>query len=111
MHSWEDFAETFNAYLDMRAVLDTAAHFGVRANMLAAVDAADDFDRMIRDYMIVGVVANELNRDLGLPDLVPEVFTAAVRDKLRWVHEMAAAAARPPGAEESAAVNLAGVAG
>ena len=31
MHPWEDFAESFAAYLDMVSVLDTALHMSVGA--------------------------------------------------------------------------------
>ena len=135
MHPWEDFAETFNAYLDMRAVLATAAHFGIRqrdrpadspggndenrsggndenrssgnaenrfsgnANDSLSGNAAgrsdDQFDAMMFSYMSVGLVANELNRDLGLTDLVPEVFTKPVRAKLRWIDDLVRRHARP----------------
>ena len=88
MHSWEDFAETFNAYLDMRAVLDTATHFKLEGVLYTEVDAKKRFDRMIQAYTKAGIIANELNRDLGLLDLVPEVFTRPVREKLRWVHQL-----------------------
>lgn len=95
MHPWEDFAETFNAYLDMRAVLDTANHFGIRSETLLKTKSSEAFDRMIFGYMVTGLVANELNRDLGLPDLVPEVFTETVRSKLRWIHELVGQHANP----------------
>lgn len=96
MHPWEDFAETFNAYLDMRAVLDTASHFGIRSATLLKTKPKNEFDRMIFSYMVTGLVANELNRDLGLPDLVPEVFTKPVRNKLLWIHELVKRNSHPP---------------
>ena len=50
---------------------------------------------MMFSYMSVGLVANELNRDLGLTDLVPEVFTKPVRAKLRWIDDLVRRHARP----------------
>ncbi len=82
MHPWEDFAETFGTYLDMVSVLDTARHFGVTRCDLY------DVDSMIKCYQEVGFLANEFNRDMGLVDLVPEVFVPAVIVKLRFIHTL-----------------------
>ncbi|MAT14824.1 MAG: hypothetical protein CMJ46_06085 [Planctomyces sp.] len=82
MHPWEDFAETFNVYLDMLSVLATADNFEVVHNDLT------DFDRMFRHYLHVGLMANEFNRDMGLLDLVPEVFVPPVKEKLRFIHAL-----------------------
>jgi hypothetical protein len=84
MHPWEDFAETFAAYLDMAAILDTAEHFRIGSRR------ADSADAMVLEYQKLGIIVNELNRDLGLLDLVPEVFTPAVIEKLRFVHKLRA---------------------
>lgn len=80
MHPWEDFAETFGVYLDMHAILATSEHFGM------AVGNSHTLDEMTAEYKHIGVLVNELNRDIGLPDLVPEVFTKAIVEKLRFVH-------------------------
>lgn len=82
MHPWEDFAETFGAYLDMVSVLDTASHFQVARCKL------DNLESMIKNYQQVGLIANEFNRDMGLVDLVPEIFVPAVVEKLRFVHSL-----------------------
>lgn len=82
MHPWEDFAETFNTYLDMVAVVDTSLHFGLTKATW------NDFDKMLSEYRRLGVIANELNRDMGLIDLVPEVFTPVITDKLRFVNKL-----------------------
>ena len=84
MHPWEDFAETFGAYLDMVAIVSTARHFD------RVMVSADDrnFDHMLAAYGAVGIVANELNREMGLLDLVPEVFTDPVVKKLRFIHSL-----------------------
>lgn len=103
MHSWEDFAESFNAYLDMRTVLGTAAHFKIRRALrrrespaAARPKSTDSFETMIADYARVGIVANEFNRDLGLLDLVPEVFTTAVVEKLKFIHRLCDPKVRVP---------------
>ncbi len=82
MHPWEDFAETFSAYLDMVSVVDTANHFGVTSGDL------EDFNAMLKSYSRVGLIANEFNRDMGLLDLVPQIFVAPVVEKLRFVHQL-----------------------
>jgi len=82
MHPWEDFAETFGAYLDMIAVLQTASHF-----KLTRPDFAQ-FDDLISCYQQIGQIGNELNRDMGLLDLVPEVFMPPVIKKLEFIHSL-----------------------
>ena len=82
MHPWEDFAETFGAYHDMLTVIETANHFGVTELDLTR------FDGLVRGYAKVGMMANEFNRDMGLLDLVPEIFVAAVIPKLRFIHSL-----------------------
>ncbi len=84
MHPWEDFAETFNAYLDMTTILDTSDHFDILR--IKAIDFGD----MIDAYREVGILANEFNRDMGLLDLVPEIFVPPVIEKLRYIHGLRA---------------------
>ncbi|PQO48186.1 hypothetical protein C5Y93_00445 [Blastopirellula marina] len=84
MHPWEDFAETFATYLDMVAIVFTAQHFG-RVNV--DVDL-NEFDAMVKAYGEIGIVANEFNREIGLLDLVPEVFSKPVIEKLRFIHRL-----------------------
>jgi hypothetical protein len=84
MHPWEDFAETFALYLDIADVLDTASHNELAGGLdVQSLDA----EEMIATYLELGVAANELNRSMGLIDLVPEVLTPAVCEKLAFVHE------------------------
>lgn len=89
MHPWEDFAETWAAYLDVVSVLDTAANNGLGADPKAL-----PFDERILAYQRLGLAWNELNRSLGLIDAVPEVFVPAVIEKLRYVHDLLAGVAR-----------------
>ena len=84
MHSWEDFAETFKVYLDMIAIVNTASYF-----KRLSMDTDDrNFETLITAYTDIGIVANEFNRDIGLLDLVPEVFTQPVIRKLKFVHSL-----------------------
>ncbi|WP_425397446.1 putative zinc-binding metallopeptidase [Aeoliella sp.] len=83
-HPWEDFAETYAFYLDMRAVLDTLRW---NAPHLVA-DLGDDLPAMLLSYCQAGIVLNEINRTMGLTDLVPEVVPPPVVAKLQFVHDV-----------------------
>lgn len=85
MHPWEDFAETWGTYLDMVSELDTAWHhgFGGTDDPVHA-----DLDEMVRRYQELGIALNEINRSVGLLDVVPEVFVPPVVEKLRCIHEL-----------------------
>jgi len=91
MHPWEDFAETFATYLDMVSVLDTAMHMNV-AKSCDPIQAT--LPNMVERYVSLGVVLNEMNRAMGLTDLVPEIFGAAITAKLQYVHDLVRAARR-----------------
>lgn len=85
MHPWEDFAETWATYLDMTSTLDTAEHVGF-GGITDPTNA--DLDTMITRYQAFGLAANEINRNLGLLNLVPEVFLKPVVEKLRYIHHL-----------------------
>jgi hypothetical protein len=85
MHPWEDFAETWAAYLDMVSGLDTAQHIGLGGET-DPVHA--DLDAMILRYQSLGIALNEMNRSMGLLDIVPDVFVAPVVEKLRFIHDL-----------------------
>lgn len=82
-HPWEDFAETFGLYLDLVSVLVTASNFGLPVtpfNRQAPIEA------LVTEYQHLGVIVNELNRCLGILDLVPEVIVMPVIAKLDYIH-------------------------
>ncbi len=87
MHPWEDFAETWGAYLDMVSVLDTADN----TDLLQS--PGDDLQgiqlkTMLNLYADLSLKVNEVNRSMGLPDLLPETFTAPVVEKLGYIHKL-----------------------
>ncbi len=89
-HPWEDFAETFATYLDVVSVLDTADNL----RLGSGVDPRTaELDAMLVRYRRIGLVLNEMNRDMGLKDLVPEVLGAAVVQKMRFIHDLVRGAA------------------
>ncbi len=85
MHPWEDFAETFAAYLDLTSVLDTAHNvgFGPVPDVLTA-----DLDEMVAAKRRIGVAMNEMNRTMGLLDFFPKILVPPVVEKMRFVHEL-----------------------
>ena len=82
MHPWEDFAETWARYLAMVSALDTARHAGFDSEI---DPVSDPLDTLITRYQRLGISLNEINRSMGLIDVVPEVFVPAVIEKLRYV--------------------------
>ena len=100
MHPWEDFAETFAIYLDMVSVLDTANHF----DFLHPPPRIGDFDAMVTHFKSLGIGLNEINRCVGLLDLVPEVLVEPVRKKMRFVHDLIASATTPAPVERRPAL-------
>lgn len=85
MHPWEDFAESFAAYLDMVSIVDIALH----ADALVGVDPVTaDFEEIRQKYSKLGLLLNEMNRAMGLLDRVPVVFTGAIVRKLEFVHDL-----------------------
>jgi hypothetical protein len=85
MHPWEDFAETYATYLDMVSVLDTAFHMNVYKSLNSTTS---ELREMLSRYIELGVVLNEMNRAMGLLDLVPEIFAAPIVEKLQFVHRL-----------------------
>lgn len=89
MHPWEDFAETFAAYLEMASVLDTAFHMGLGS--VADVRTAD-FDDMVKTHRRISIALNEMNRSMGLLDFYPKLLVPPVVEKMRFVHDLVRAA-------------------
>jgi hypothetical protein len=86
MHPWEDFAESWATYFDMFSTLDTAQQLGITSTTYQE----ESFETLVIRYEELGIAFNEINRNLGLLDAVPEVFAAPVITKLQFVHELIA---------------------
>jgi hypothetical protein len=95
MHPWEDFAETWASYLDMVSGLDTAYHVGFGGETDPASAQLDD---MVKRYQRLGIALNEVNRSMGLLDVVPEIFVQPVIEKLKFIHELVRAGRAENGA-------------
>lgn len=84
MHPWEDFAETWAAYLDLVSTTDTARNQG----LCGADPTASDLDALVAGFVRLGVALNEVARNLGRRETVTAVFVPAVIEKLRFVHHV-----------------------
>jgi hypothetical protein len=112
-HPWEDWAETWAHYLHLSDTLETAALSGVtlrpvrrdEPSLSARAHEPENFDRMIRDWLALTYVLNNLNRGLGLADAYPFVLSAPAIDKLRMVHDVIRAA--PPAGINKSSADLA----
>ena len=103
-HPWEDWAETWAHYLNMRDTLETAQYFGLAspaARLSHGVDLAS-FDRLLAEWMDLTVALNALNRSMGLPDPYPFQISTAAGQKLAFVHELV----RSAGAGRSLGLNV-----
>jgi hypothetical protein len=98
MHPWEDFAETWGAYLDMISVLDTAEN-AYLLQYQKDDPAGSNFDSMIMNYLQLGIKVNEVNRAMGLMDILPEIFTIPVLRKLKYIHLLISRARHYPAME------------
>ncbi|MDB5802383.1 MAG: hypothetical protein JWL63_3322 [Rhodocyclales bacterium] len=113
-HPWEDWAETWAHYLHMADALETARACGLTlaparedepsldAEKIPAAEEAT-VNEMVRDWVALTYVLNNLNRSLGLSDAYPFVLSPVVIEKLEFVHKLIvkASAAPPVEAEES----------
>lgn len=89
MHPWEDFAETFRAYLEMITILDTAESVHLLLEAEESVDfQGSPLESLLVKYEALGIKLNEMNRTLGLLDMVPEVFTPVVVQKMKFIHRL-----------------------
>ncbi len=102
MHPWEDWAETFAHYLHIRAVLETAADFGVSVEGPTAVNPDGDhdefesspqfgasdrsFDEIMDNWLPLTYALNQINRAMGKDDLYPFALSQPAIDKLTFMH-------------------------
>lgn len=93
MHPWEDWAETWHAYLRLVGVLETMRTHGLGgvAEPLANLDAS------IHAFAGASIALNELSRDSGLVPLIAENLNDTVKVKLACVHELVRPKTDPAG--------------
>jgi hypothetical protein len=91
MHPFEDFAETFAHFLHIRDAVDTANNFG----LVSTDDDAMKFGDLVRGTWIpLSTALNQINRSMGRRPLYPFRLADPVIEKLDFVAQLAAEAAR-----------------
>jgi hypothetical protein len=83
-HPIEDWAETWSHYLLMTDTTETALAYG----LITRFDKDWQFDAWTAEWVQLVVILNALNRSTGTADAYPFVITSAVKDKLRFIHEL-----------------------
>lgn len=83
-HPNEDWAECIAHYLHMSDTLETAAQRG----LIPSLTMDEPIDDILTTWDGFAVTLNELNHSLGLDDAYPFVVTAAIADKLRYIHRL-----------------------
>ncbi len=85
MHPWEDWAETWAAYLEIASTLDTAVHFGLGQGGPSPYASQEPVRTLLERFRDLGMDLNELNRAMGLDDLLTRRFPEPVVAKLELV--------------------------
>ena len=89
-HPWEDWAECWGHYLQIRDALETAL-------ALEFIDARPtSFDHLIRLWTRLSTAINLMNRSMGMRDAYPFVLTDPVIEKIRFIHELIYEVGQPP---------------
>lgn len=100
MHPWEDWAETWAHYMHIIDTLETAYSFGLSVNPIVTATkrlradiksdpyTIDDFESIMDSWLPLTLAVNSLNRSMGLGDIYPFVITAAVKGKMKFIHEL-----------------------
>lgn len=97
-HPWEDFAECFAHVLHIVDSLETAHIYGIalapqthqELSAQAAFDpyAITDFNRIADVWVPLAVALNSIHHSMGERDLYPFILTAAIKEKLGYVHKL-----------------------
>ncbi len=97
-HPWEDWAETWAHYMHMIDTLDTAYACGMTLDPRKPGEPSlaqeqrplrtGSFSEMTDSWFALTYVLNSLNRSVGMPDAYPFTLSAAVMEKLRFIHEV-----------------------
>ena len=98
-HPWEDWAETWAHYMHIIDTLETAYSFGMRIDMPGSGKTTrmntdpykeKEFDIIFNWWLPLTFAMNSLNRSMGLQDIYPFVISAAVTQKLKFIHNVIA---------------------
>lgn len=102
VHPWEDWAETWAHYMHIVDTLETAYAFGLsvdprgvrataslRAEIKADPYRVQDFETILQLWLPLTFAMNSISRSMGLQDVYPFVINPDVRDKLKFIHNIA----------------------
>ena len=91
-HPWEDWAESWAHFLHMTDALETAEAAGLSLSLYpprgGSPRASRAFDQLVRAWIPLTHVLNNLNRGLGLPDSYPFVLSTSIIAKLRFIDQI-----------------------
>lgn len=99
-HPWEDFVETWAHYLHIVDTLETAAAFGIKVRptldtageLAAKVDfdpyRAPNIETLIESWLPISFAVNSISRSMGQPEVYPFILSAAVIEKLGFIHNL-----------------------
>ncbi|WP_010520932.1 zinc-binding metallopeptidase family protein [Aquimarina agarivorans] len=93
-HPAEDWAETWSHYLHIIDLLETAHcnnicfnENGITLNYIDPYNSTDT-NTIIHQSIILNIVANNLNRSMGIPDTYPFVLPKPMYNKLAFIHSL-----------------------
>jgi hypothetical protein len=99
-HPWEDWAETWAHYMHIMDTLETAYSYGISIHPLvteskrlhANIDSdpycINDFEMIFQKWLPLLFAMNSLNRSMGLKDIYPFVISQAVKEKMKFIHNI-----------------------
>ncbi|HVZ18370.1 MAG TPA: putative zinc-binding metallopeptidase [Terriglobales bacterium] len=105
-HPWEDWAETWAHYLNMRDTMDTWLRYGLRPAdalpydkfsadaLLPGAKDEDGFLELVNGWVRLTPVLNELSASMGFADFYPFVLSTKVVQKFHFVHRAIGRAAK-----------------
>ncbi len=96
-HPWEDWAETWAHYLNIRSMVETASRIGLalqpgRADEPTLTETEADLasiESILRNWPALSYAINQLNRSLGAPDPYPFALPEPALRKIRFAHGIA----------------------
>jgi hypothetical protein len=99
-HPWEDWAETWAHYLHMIDAVDTAESEGMEPRAAGFslgsiwpfkktdIYREESFHTLMERWIPLTIAMNSISRSMGHEDFYPFVISAAVYDKLAFVHRI-----------------------
>ncbi|RAI95193.1 zinc-binding metallopeptidase family protein [Algoriphagus yeomjeoni] len=98
-HPWEDWAETWAHYLHIMDMTETGYYFGMSVEPIIKDKSLNgsvkfdpyevkDFISIYKTWAPMSFAINSINRSMGIPDAYPFVVSAAVVEKMKFIHKL-----------------------